>query len=352
MTSPRGPETRTGRSGAQLLGQPHLVFVESLTPCQAPAHTPVVALSLLGPLGLVTALVATPPVPESEEPAPTWRWKQADKPVKITVIAGSVGAFSGQSFHKRLGGVCENVEIRNLSKTGIGALQMKQRFRGQVLKNRHIKLSDEQFEHWAFVATGLNSIGMPEMTNHYVKGLVELAHGKGMKALVLSPTPWGRDGLSKFKGLEGLSKGEATRIVVDYVMGRNHPKDALGRYAAKRSVDVDTDWDVTELVDIGIDLYNSVLRHEDAELRDVDAMRRLFEKDRDWKKAHADLDPDAYEAALATDAQRAAEVPQWFMRPELRGFDYIHPNSEGHRVIAQVTCPSLPETWGCACDEL
>lgn len=334
------------------LGQPPSVFVESLTRRRAPPHTPFVALSLLGPLGLMTALAATPPLPESEEPAPTWRWKQADKPVKITVIAGSVGAFSGQSFHKRLGGVCENVEIRNLSKTGIGALQMKQRFRGQVLKNRHIKLSDEQFEHWAFVATGLNSIGMPEMTNHYVKGLVELAHGKGMKAVVLSPTPWGKDGLSKFKGLSGLSKTEATRIVVDYVMGRNHPKDALGRYAAKRSVDSEADWDATEVVDIGIDLYNSELRDKDAEPRDVDAMRRLFEKDRDWKKSHADLDPDAYEAALAADAQRASEVPQWFMRPELRGFDYIHPNSEGHRVIAQVTCPSLPESWGCACDEL
>lgn len=310
------------------------------------------ALSLLGPLGLATALAATPPVPESEEPAPTWRWKQADKTVKVTVIAGSVGAFAGQSFHKRIGGVCENVEVRNLSKTGIGALQMKQRFRGQVLKNRYINLTDEQYEHWVFVASGLNSIGMPEMTNHYLKGLVELAHGRGMKALMLSPTPWGTEKLSKFKGLEGLSKRDATAIVVDYVMGRNTPDVALGRYTAKRSVDATADWDAGEIVDIGIDLYDSALRNQEAELRDVEKMRRLLEKDRSWKKAHAELDEEAYEAALAADAQRAAEVPQWFMRPELRGFDYIHPNAEGHRAIAQVTCPSLPESWGCDCAAL
>ncbi len=291
-------------------------------------------------------------MPESEEPAPTWRWKQADKPVKVAVVGGSVGAFAGQSFHKRLGGVCENVEMRNLSKTGIGALQMKQRFRGQVVKNRHINLRAEEYEHWTMVATGLNSIGMPEMTNHYIKGLVELAHRVGMKAVVLSPTPWGEDGASKFKGLEGLSRRNATDIVVDYVAGRSTPSKALGRYAVKRSVDADSAWDATEVVDIGVDLYNSAMRHADATLRDVESMRRLLEKDRAWKKAHAGLDAEAYEAALAADAQRAAEVPQWFMRPELRGFDYIHPNADGHRVMAQVTCPSLPESWGCDCDAL
>lgn len=307
-------------------------------------------LSLLGPLGFATALAATPPIPESEEPPPSWTWKQDDKPVKVAVIAGSVGAFHGDSFHKRLGAVCENVEIRNLSKTGIGALQMKQRFRGQVLKNRRIKFDEEGIETWVLMATGLNSIGMPEMTNHYVKGLVELAHGKGMKTVVLSPTPWGKDRSSKFKDLEGLTRRNWTQKVVDYVSGHGTPEVSLGRYTAKRTDGAEGAWTLAETVDVGVDLYDSALRDTEAELRDVDRMRRLLEKDRTWKKAHADLDPEAYEAALAADAQRAAEVPQWFMKPELRGFDYIHPNAEGHRVMAQVTCPSLPESWGCACD--
>ncbi len=308
-------------------------------------------LSLLGPLGIVTALAATPPTPESEEPPPSWTWKQADRPVKVVVIAGSVGAFTGQSFHKRLGGVCKNVEVRNLSKTGIGALQMRQRFKKQVLENRRIDLGEESIEPWVMVATGLNSIGMPEMTNHYIKNLVVSAHMNHMKAVVLSPTPWGKSG-RKFAGLDGLLRRGWTDTVVGYVMGRSTAKAALGRYASKRPAGVDGDWVPLEIVDIGVDLYDSALRDAQAEPRDVDAMRRLLEKDRSWKKAHAELDESGYEAALAHDAQRASEVPQWFMRPELRGFDYIHPNAEGHRAIAQVSCPALPESWGCVCDEL
>lgn len=301
---------------------------------------------------MATALIATPPIPESEEPAPSWTWRQDDKPVKVVVIAGSVGAYTGDSFHKRLGGVCENVEVRNLSKTGIGALQMRQRFKGQVIKNRRIKLSDEEHEVWALVATGLNSIGMPEMTNHYVKNLVVDAHMHHMKTVVLSPTPWGKDKSSKFNGLAGLERRDWTDIVVDYVTHASTPKVALGRYASKRPDGVDADWVPLEVTDVGVNLYDSALRDTEAELRDLEKMRKLLEKDSSWKKAHADLEPEAYEAALAADAQRAAEVPQWFMKPELRGFDYIHPNADGHRVMAQVTCASAPPSWGCACDDL
>jgi hypothetical protein len=51
----------------------------------------------------------------------------------------------------------------------------------------------------------------------------------------------------------------------------------------------------------------------------------------------------------SSDAATAAEIPRWFLREELRSFDHIHPNSEGHRLIAEAACPRLPASWGCEC---
>ncbi|HRI08397.1 MAG TPA: hypothetical protein PKW35_11290, partial [Nannocystaceae bacterium] len=48
----------------------------------------------------------------------------------------------------------------------------------------------------------------------------------------------------------------------------------------------------------------------------------------------------------------AAAIPQWFLRAELRSFDHIHPNAEGHRRIAEYACPHLPASWGCECPPL
>jgi lysophospholipase L1-like esterase len=48
----------------------------------------------------------------------------------------------------------------------------------------------------------------------------------------------------------------------------------------------------------------------------------------------------------------AADVPRWFMKPDYQAFDHVHPNEEGHRIIAEVTCPKLPASWGCDCSKL
>jgi hypothetical protein len=78
-------------------------------------------------------------------------------------------------------------------------------------------------------------------------------------------------------------------------------------------------------------------------------MEKALGKDRGWQAAHAGLDEHAREAALRSDAATAAEIPRWFLREELRSFDHIHPNAEGHRLIAEAACPRLPASWGCEC---
>ena len=55
---------------------------------------------------------------------------------------------------------------------------------------------------------------------------------------------------------------------------------------------------------------------------------------------------------LQQDAEELSRLPRWYMRKELQGFDPIHPNKQGHRLIAEILCPSLPDNWDCHCEAL
>lgn len=311
------------------------------------------ALVTLSSLTLATLVTASAAEAEMGEPG-SWRFRDDTKPIKVAVVAGSVGAYQKNPFHQQLERVCENIEVKNLSETGIGALAMKQRFRDQVLKNPHVqpKKAEEGQEYWVMLASGVNSIGMPNSTNHHLKNLIVLAHINDMKAVALSPTPWGSDKSSKHRGLEGLERRRNTQLVTDYLTGKLTAKEALGSHASKRPAGADAPWVDIELPDIGINLYDSLLRDRGAELRDVEKLEEALRKDRGWHKAHADLSEEAREAQLNADAQEAAEVPRWFMKAEYQAFDDVHPNTEGHQIMAELTCPSLPLNWGCDCGDL
>jgi hypothetical protein len=286
------------------------------------------------------------------EPPPTWRFKQKDRPVKVVVLAGSIGAWPKQPYAERIAAMCSNVEVRNLSKVGYGALQLKQRFKQQFLDNPYVNLRDPELEYWLVFQGGLNSVGTPERTNHDIRELFTLAHARGLKVVALSLTPWGDDSDAKrWRGIAGLRYLRATRTVVDFVLGTLTPRQALGEYVSKRRAGADAPWQPEELPDVAVDLYRSALREASAPLRDVEAMRAALAKDALWKRQHAGLDEEARAAALEADAAEAAEVPRWFLRADLRSFDHIHPNTEGHRLIAETACPRLPASWGCACPE-
>lgn len=283
------------------------------------------------------------------EPPPTWRFRDQDKPVKVVVLAGSIGAWPRQPYAEQIEMLCANVEVRNISKTGLGAWALKQRFEQQVLDNGYLRWNVEGQEHWLVFGGGLNSVGNPRSTNHHMRRLFELAHRRGMKVVGLTLTPWGDDRDKRWRGIEGLKSRRTTQQVVDFIMGRLTPEQALGALASKRRVPADAPWDPTELPDVAIDLYDSPLRDHDAEPRDLDQMRTLLAKSKEWQRAHDELDELQRQTKLEVDALEAAELPRWYMRPELRSFDHIHPNADGHRLMAETMCPSLPESWGCAC---
>lgn len=288
------------------------------------------------------------PEPE-EEPPPTWRFKKADRPVKVVVLAGSIGAWPRRPYAEHVQGMCSQVEVKNLSKAGEGAFALRQRFMSQFVQNGYVNLKDPNFEYWLVFQGGLNSVGTPEKTNKEIRQLFLSAHQRGIEVVGLSLTPWGEDGdKRRWAGIAGLEYKRHTQIVVDYVVGRLTPKQALGSYRSSRP-DPEGPWDPAELADVGIDLYDSDLRDRNAALRDVAKLRAALAKDKNWLADHATLDEAALARALDEQAQLAAEIPRWFMRPELHSFDHIHPNEQGHALIAEIACPQLPASWGCTC---
>jgi hypothetical protein len=294
-----------------------------------------------------------PPTVETAEPVveppPTWRFRHDDKPVKVVVLAGSIGAYSRQPYAVQLQSLCANVEVRNISKTGLGAWALKQRFEQQVLDNPHLRWNVEGQEHWLVFGGGLNSVGNPRSNNHHMRRLFELAHRRGMKVVGLGLTPWGDERDKRWRGVAGLKSRRSTQHVVDFTMGRLTPEQALGTLASKRHVAADAPWDPSELADLGIDLYDSRLRDLEAPLRDLEPMRELLAASKEWQRAHAELDELQRQTKLEVDARALAEIPRWYLRKELRSFDHIHPNEDGHRLMAELMCPSLPESWGCVC---
>ena len=300
-------------------------------------------------LGGLTEASATPPTAEPEpEPPPTWRFRKADKPVKVMVIAGSVGEWQREPYHAHFQNWCENIELKNLSKTGYGAYQLRQRFMEQVVKNGYVNLRAPDTEYWVVFHGGLNSVAMPEKTNKEIRQLFLSAHQRGVSVVALTPGPWGDESDKRWRGIAGLDYKHDTQTIVDFELGRLSPREALGRYVDARD-EPDAPWDPAELADVAVDLYDSGMRDREAQPRDVAKMRRELEKSKGWAKRFAELDELTRELAIDEQAQRAAELPSWFMREELRAFDHIHPNEKGHREIAELACPQLPESWGCAC---
>lgn len=309
------------------------------------------SLLLIGLL-LGTAEPEAPVGPDAApavEAAPTWRFRRDDKPVKVVVVAGSIGAWPKEPYAEHIEKMCNNVEVRNISQVGQGAWALKKRYRTQVLDNRRIALRDEAQEHWLVYGGGLNSVGTPKSTNKHMRDLFVLAHAKGVQVVALTLTPWGDLGDRKWRGFEGLERRRVTQQVVDYTMGRLTPEAAFGEYGRKRPGGTVAPWDPIEQPDVAIDLYDSALRDREAAAIDFETVKATLAKDKRWKAARAGLDEEARALQLDLDAATLSELPRWFLRQDLRSFDHIHPNADGHRIMAETMCPSLPASWGCAC---
>jgi hypothetical protein len=277
----------------------------------------------------------------SKQPIGRWKFESPQRPIKAVLIGGSVAAWSRGGFDQFIEAACPRVEIRNRAKAKLGARALRERFQRQVLRNRRI--DREQIESlWLIFMGGLNSVGTPMRTNRDVAATLAEAHEHGLDTLALTVGPWGAEHDRRWRGGSGNRYQDKTRATVDFLMGRLTPRLAFGPSGGES-------FGPGQLADIAVDLYDSDLRDRAAPLRDEAKTHHRLRYDKELRRELRKLPAEDREAAMARAMEQARAVPQWFMREDLQAFDHIHPNMEGHRIIARTACPSLPEAWSCDC---
>ena len=295
--------------------------------------------------GLSSLLLVVPTTVFSAPPEPeelgTWRFRKPDRPVKVISLGGSVAAKLRGSYSQLLGAACRRVEVVNIAKARIGARQLKERFVKQVLKNRRLNLKSHE-ETWLLFQGGLNSLSTPGLTNEKTREIFAGAHRKGIRTVGITLGPWGS--AKRWFGADGLDALRRTRAVVDFVMGKLSPSEALGRYAKGR-----TEWSEGDLPNIAVNIYDSKLRDDQAPPLEQKNMQRRLRRDRRIARELKHI-PEAFrESALERLAADAQALSNQFMKARYKGFDSIHPNNAGHKVIAEEICAKVPATWDCSC---
>lgn len=289
-----------------------------------------------------TARIATAK-PGDGETIGTWSFA-TDRPVKAVLVGGSVAEFPG-GFAEQLQGACGKVEIVNIAKARLGAAAIKNRFDLQVLQNPNLANGwGGAGERWTLVMGGLNSVGNPEQTNLDVLGIYRAAHGAGLKVVGLTLGPWGDESDKRWAGFAGIRRQNNTRKACEFVMGRLSPAEALGKKAAGQGA-----WQPGDLPDVSVDLYDSDLRDRAAEPRPEGPLAARIDGDPDVRTTMEDVPADRRAAERARVLAQACQIPRWYLRKDLRSFDHIHPNKDGHRIIAARICAKAPASWGCDC---
>jgi len=274
-------------------------------------------------------------------------WKTA-RPVKAVVVGASIAAYYAGNFGEQLQGACSNLEVVNLAHQKDKAREIRHRFEEKFLKNRGLFRRAPGREYWALVLGGLNEIWAPERVNLQLLVMFRKAHAAGVKVAGLSLTPWGSDGdRRRWRGIAGLQTHLDTRKVVDFVLGRLSPKEALGRYAGDMR-----QWADGDLPDLKVDLWDSDLRDRNARIRPAAPLKKALHRSLKWRRRVGRLPKNERKAQWNRLLDTARKVPRHYLRRDLRSFDSTHPNREGHRIIAARICAHAPASWGCDCSAL
>lgn len=292
---------------------------------------------------LIAGVAGARPKPGQNEPVGDWSFT-TDKAIKVIVIGGSVSEFN-RGYSDWIGRTCSNVEVVNEAKARYGSAAIGKRFEAQVLKNPNVDLKAPGITYWIVLQGGLNNIWEPTQVNYDFMKLFQTAHANGINVLGLSLSPWGSDKDKRWVGVEAIRNQDRTRLCVDWMLGRLTPAQALGKLASGK-----TSWKKQDLPDVAVELYDTELRDTKAALRSAEDIERQIDSDKEITKYLSSLPAEKRKVERDRIVKQGVEIPRWFLRPELKSFDHIHPNREGHRIIVETACPKLPAEWGCDCE--
>jgi hypothetical protein len=285
-----------------------------------------------------------------------WKFKDEEKPVKVIVLAGSIGAKRREAYHNQLQGVCSATEFVNLSKVGHAVQGLIGIWQREVSENRRLARSrSPEEERWALFGGGLNNIGTRGHYSaaHYMLKLFSRMKRDGFRVIATSVSPWGDNEDDRWEGYSGLLVHRTSLALAGFLAGDLTPSDALGRYLRYRRKSLPGEqFEAAELPARSINLYTSSLRENGTRKNDFERGRKMLLRSRSWRKSTRKMTGAARAVRLQQDAEELAALPQWYLRPELQGFDPIHPNARGHRLMASVICPELPDSWRCDCNAL
>ncbi len=256
--------------------------------------------------------------------------------VRAVVLGGSISKYFKGNYGEFLEHGCKNLEVVNRAKVGLGGAALLGRLQDDVLGDAALMQELQSApEAWLIFQGGLNSVGSPAATSLNLSRIFGVAVGAGLRTMALGLTPWGEEADRRFEGWQGLATVRGTRKVNAYLSGRLTPDEALGKAGGERP----HAWMRGELPEIAVDLWEVGLRDADAPLRPEEPLAASFDASPYRKET-------ARRAALIAEARA---VPRHFLRPELRDFDHVHPNTDGHRLMALAACRKAPASWGCDC---
>ncbi len=318
-----GGDAQQGAIMQRAMGQPNRSHRRALTP---------LGLTLTAILTLGAMTVA----PTSSAVAGAFK---THRPVRAVVLGGSISMYYKGNYGEFLQHGCKNLEVINRAKVGAGGPALVKRLEQEILGNKALmgELGAAK-ERWMLFQGGLNSVWSPWLTNATLANLFAKANAGGLQTFALSLTPWGDERDGRFAGWKGVWTHRATQKVNKFLLGGATPDAALGRYGK----DHGHEWMKGELPNIAVDLWEIGLQDSKATLRPTEPLSQTFARSRYKKEVEK---KDAWVA-------EARAVPRHYLAKQYRDFDHIHPNSDGHRLMAVAACKKAPASWGCDCGRI